>query len=90
MTLRGASWAATTVACLAATWPAASRAEPSVTVEPGARADQCASAAESAQLRRKEGHLRAARTELLACGADACPAVVRADCLSPPRASPLR
>lgn len=82
MTARGSLRVAAAVACFVAMAPAPGRAEPPATIEVGARADECASTAESAQLHRKEGRLRAARAQLLVCGAGACPAVVRADCLA--------
>lgn len=40
----------------------------------------CTLSAEKAQLLRRQGKLAAARTELVVCGADACPAVIRDDC----------
>jgi hypothetical protein len=42
--------------------------------------DQCFDAYEQGQRLRKDGHLRAAREKLVACGAEACPAFVRQDC----------
>lgn len=42
--------------------------------------DQCFDAYEQAQRLRKDYHLRAAREQLLACGAEACPGFVRQDC----------
>lgn len=46
------------------------------------RADECASAAEEAQTLRAQAKLQQARTRLLACASETCPAVVRRDCLS--------
>ena len=49
---------------------------------PDARADTraCVEAAARAQQKRDEGHLRAARDDLLQCVVETCPAVVRNDC----------
>jgi hypothetical protein len=53
-----------------------------LTLIPSARADtrECVEAADRAQHLRDDGHLRAAREELLKCVVDACPPIVQKDC----------
>jgi len=49
-----------------------------------ARADktrECVDAYEKAQVERKDGHLVTAREQLLICAQDACPAVIKKDCV---------
>ncbi len=74
---RGSRWGCTLVAgALAAGLPASvARAQDDPTKA------ACLSAYEGSQVSRKSQALRAARQELLACASDACPAIVRTDCV---------
>ncbi len=47
----------------------------------GTAAERCIASADKGQLLRDEGKLRASRVELATCGADACPVVVRRECV---------
>lgn len=48
---------------------------------PATPAERCVAAADRGQLLRDEGKLRASRAELAGCGGEACPAVVRRECI---------
>lgn len=48
---------------------------------PATPAERCVAAADRGQLLRDEGRLRASRAELAGCGGEACPAVVRRECI---------
>lgn len=47
----------------------------------GTVAERCIAAADKGQLLRDEGKLKASRVELATCGADACPVVIRRECV---------
>ncbi len=60
---------------------AASATSAPASAEPEKPAEKCVAAADRGQLLRDEGKLRASRAELVVCGAEACPTVVRRECV---------
>ncbi len=59
----------------------ATQAAEAPTTPPAMTAERCLAAADHGQLLRDEGKLMASRAELATCGAEACPAMVRKECV---------
>ena len=73
--------ASTTAQSLPAAKPSRGAPPPSAPPDLTAEKKGCVNAYEGAQRARKVGHLVESRGELVACGGDQCPAVVRSECI---------
>lgn len=81
MRFSAAACALAVAACAGLARDAAAQAPPPPVKTPVKTPAECVAATERGQAKRDEGQLVASRAEFVACGSDACPAVVRRECV---------